>query len=75
MKINLIFRPVADAFAKYQDVTSGKMTSSYGLKVNGKIFCHVRKNHDKLEELLDGVCERDGSNLQSCGWKATSMEL
>jgi hypothetical protein len=32
------FRPVVDAFAKYRDVTGGKMMSSYGLRVNGKIF-------------------------------------
>lgn len=37
-EIDPIFRPVADAFVKYRDVTSGKMMSSYGLKVNGKIF-------------------------------------
>ena len=32
------FRPVVDAFANYPDVTGGKMMSSYGLKVKGKIF-------------------------------------
>jgi TfoX/Sxy family transcriptional regulator of competence genes len=32
------FRPVVDAFAHHLDVTGGKMMSSYGLKVNGKIF-------------------------------------
>ena len=32
------FRPVADAFTNYRDVRGGKMMSSYGLKVNGKIF-------------------------------------
>jgi TfoX/Sxy family transcriptional regulator of competence genes len=32
------FRPVVDAFANSPDVTEGKMMSSYGLKVNGKIF-------------------------------------
>ena len=32
------FRPVVDAFAKYGDVRGGKMMSSYGLKVNGRIF-------------------------------------
>jgi TfoX/Sxy family transcriptional regulator of competence genes len=32
------FLPVVDAFAAYQDVSRGKMMSSYGLKVNGKIF-------------------------------------
>jgi TfoX/Sxy family transcriptional regulator of competence genes len=29
---------VFEAFAHYRDVTGGKMMSSYGLKVNGKIF-------------------------------------
>jgi TfoX/Sxy family transcriptional regulator of competence genes len=32
------FQPVVDAFARHRDVTGGKMMSSYGLKVNGKIF-------------------------------------
>jgi TfoX/Sxy family transcriptional regulator of competence genes len=31
-------RPVVDAFSKYRDVRGGKMMSSFGLKVNGKIF-------------------------------------
>ena len=37
-EIDRRFRPVVDAFANYRDVTGGKMMSSYGLKVNGKIF-------------------------------------
>jgi TfoX/Sxy family transcriptional regulator of competence genes len=32
------FAPVVDAFAKDRHVTAGKMMSSHGLKVNGKIF-------------------------------------
>jgi hypothetical protein len=32
------FRAVLDAFANSPDVTGGKMMSSYGLKVNEKIF-------------------------------------
>jgi TfoX/Sxy family transcriptional regulator of competence genes len=32
------FAPVAAAFSKHRDVTAGRMMSSYGLKVNGKIF-------------------------------------
>jgi hypothetical protein len=32
------FLPVVDAFASHRDVTAGKMMSSYGLKVNEKIF-------------------------------------
>lgn len=37
-EIDPSFRPVVDAFADYRDVTGGKLMSSYGLKVNGKIF-------------------------------------
>jgi len=32
------FRPIVDAFANHRDVTAGRMMSSYGLKVNDKIF-------------------------------------
>jgi TfoX/Sxy family transcriptional regulator of competence genes len=32
------FAPVAAAFSKHRDVTAGRMMSSYGLKVDGKIF-------------------------------------
>ena len=32
------FAAIVAAFAKHKDVTSGMMMSSYGLKVNGKIF-------------------------------------
>jgi hypothetical protein len=32
------FAPVAAAFLDHPDVTAGTMMSSYGLKVNGKIF-------------------------------------
>ena len=37
-EIDLSFQHVVDAFDSYLDVTGGKMMSSYGLKVNGKIF-------------------------------------
>ena len=37
-RIDPRFQPVVDAFARQRDVTVGKMMSSYGLKVNGKIF-------------------------------------
>lgn len=37
-KIDARFRPVVDAFAHCPDITSGKLMSSYGLKVNGKIL-------------------------------------
>jgi len=32
------FAPIVDAFANDRHVSGGKMMSSYGLKVNGKIF-------------------------------------
>ena len=38
------FQAVIDAFAKHRDVTGGKMMSSYGLKVNGKIFAMFGRN-------------------------------
>ena len=38
LEIDPRFQPVANAFGEHRDVTSGKMMSSYGLKVNGKIF-------------------------------------
>jgi len=37
-EIDPAFRPIVGAFAHHRDVTGGKMMSSYGLKVNGKIF-------------------------------------
>lgn len=37
-EIDSRFRPIVKAFANHRDVTGGKMMSSYGLKVNGKIF-------------------------------------
>jgi TfoX/Sxy family transcriptional regulator of competence genes len=37
-EIDPSFRPVVDAFADHRDITSGKLMSSYALKVNGKIF-------------------------------------
>ena len=41
--IDPAFAPVAKAFAKDRQVTCGKMMSSVGLKVSGKIFAmHVR---------------------------------
>jgi TfoX/Sxy family transcriptional regulator of competence genes len=37
------FVPVVEAFAMHQDVTRGRMMSSYGLKVKGKIFAMFGK--------------------------------
>ena len=37
-EIDRSFAPVVNAFANHRDVTGGKMMSSYGLKVKGKIF-------------------------------------
>lgn len=36
--IDSSFAPVVNAFSRRRDVTYGKLMSSYGLKVNGKIF-------------------------------------
>ena len=38
------FQAVIDAFAKQRDVAGGKLMSSYGLKVNGKIFAMFGRN-------------------------------
>jgi hypothetical protein len=38
LQVDPKFAPVAAAFAKNPRVTSGKMMSSFGLRVNGKIF-------------------------------------
>jgi hypothetical protein len=43
IEIDPTFQPVVDAFAKKRDVTRGVMMSSYGLKVNGKIFAMFTK--------------------------------
>ena len=37
------FAPVVDAFANRRGVSAGRMMSSYGLKVNGKIFAMFGK--------------------------------
>jgi TfoX/Sxy family transcriptional regulator of competence genes len=37
-EVDARFAPVARAFAGVKGVTAGKLFSSYGLKVNGKIF-------------------------------------
>src|SRR3979409_1815108 len=53
------FVPVVDTFADHRDVTGGKMMSSYGLKVNGKIFTMfgrgkftVKLAKDRVDELV-----------------------
>ena len=38
IEIDPRFKPIVDAFAVHRDVTGGKMMSSYGLKVKGRIF-------------------------------------
>jgi TfoX/Sxy family transcriptional regulator of competence genes len=45
-RIDPRFAPVAAAFSRHRDVTAGMMMSSYGLKVNGKIF--VMYGRDKF---------------------------
>lgn len=54
------FRPIVDAFARAPHVTVGKMMSSHGLKVNGKIFAMfgrgqfvVKLPREKVDELVD----------------------
>ena len=37
-KIDPAFRPIVAALADYRDVIGGKMMSSYGLKVGGRVF-------------------------------------
>jgi TfoX/Sxy family transcriptional regulator of competence genes len=53
------FQPVADAFAKHPDVTSGKLMASYGLKVHGKIFAMFGRSQfvaklpkERVDELI-----------------------
>jgi hypothetical protein len=55
------FAPVAKAFAKDPLVTSGKMMSSFGLKVSGKIFAMMAHGafvaklpKDRVAELVAG---------------------
>ena len=38
------FKPVVVAFSSHRDVAGGKMMSSYGLKVNGRIFAMFGRN-------------------------------
>jgi TfoX/Sxy family transcriptional regulator of competence genes len=60
------FAAVAAAFAKAPDVTAGKLMSSYGLKVNGKIFAMfgrgkfvARLPRQRVDELvISGAGER-----------------
>jgi TfoX/Sxy family transcriptional regulator of competence genes len=60
------FAPVAAAFSKHRDVTAGTMMSSYGLKVNGKIFAMFGRGEfvaklpkSKVDALVDaGAGER-----------------
>src|SRR2546429_76790 len=54
------FTPVVDAFVKNRDVSGGKMMSSYGLKVNGKIFAMFGRSRfvtklpsKRVDELVD----------------------
>jgi hypothetical protein len=60
------FAPVAAAFSRHRDVTAGRMMSSYGLKVNGKIFVMFGRDKfvaklpkPRVDALVDaGVGER-----------------
>jgi hypothetical protein len=57
------FRPVLDAFVQYRDVTRGKMMSSYGLKVNGKIFAMFGRKQfvTKLPKARVDALVKDGA--------------
>jgi TfoX/Sxy family transcriptional regulator of competence genes len=55
------FLPVVNAFAKKRNVSHGKMMSSYGLKVHGKIFAMfgrskftVKLPKERVDELVAG---------------------
>lgn len=60
------FAPIVAAFAKNRDVTFGKLMSSYGLKVKGKIFAMFGRGKfvaklpkDRVNELVSaGIGER-----------------
>jgi TfoX/Sxy family transcriptional regulator of competence genes len=52
------FAPVAEAFAKARDVRAGKLFSSYGLKVKGKIFAMFGRGQFVVKlpkERVDGL--------------------
>lgn len=55
------FVPVVDAFAAHRHVSRGKMMSSYGLRVNGKIFAMFGRGKfvaklpkKRVDELVSG---------------------
>ena len=55
------FAPVVQAFAKVRDVSAGKLFSSYGLKVRGKIFAMfgreqfvVKLPKERVDRLVGG---------------------
>ena len=59
--VNPRFAQVADAFARNKEVTYGRMMSSHGLKVNGKIFAMFARNKfvaklpmSRVDELVAG---------------------
>lgn len=60
------FAPIVAAFGKSRNVTAGKLMSSYGLKVNGKIFAMFGKGRfiaklpkHRVDELVSaGMGER-----------------
>ena len=59
IKIDPRFLPVVEAFAADPQVSGGKMMSSYGLKVNGKIFAMfggdqfvTKLPRDRVDELV-----------------------
>jgi TfoX/Sxy family transcriptional regulator of competence genes len=60
-KVNPRFAPVVEAFTADPDVTAGKMMTSFGLKVNDKIFAMVVKGRlvvklpkARVDEMVSG---------------------
>jgi hypothetical protein len=61
VEIDPRFQPLAEAFAADPHVSGGKMMSSYGLKVNGKIFAMFGRDQfvaklprERVDELVAG---------------------
>ena len=65
-KVDARFAPVVEAFGGVRGVRAGKLFSSYGLKVNGKIFAMfgrgrlvVKLPKERVDELVGAEkCER-----------------
>ena len=77
-KVDARLAPVVEAFGGVKGVTRGKLFSSYGLKVNGKIFAMfgrgrfvVKLPKERVDELVAAAkCERfdTGHGRLMKGW-------